>query len=144
MVAIKSVNSLIPGTSSSSSVAAVKTHCYAAMNDDFNTPILISHLFEGVRIINSVKDKKESITAEDLELLKQTMNQFVFDVLGLKAEGGSENAALIDGLMNTILNIRAQARINKDWPTSDLIRDNLSDLKIQVKDTKEGSEWSVD
>lgn len=114
------------------------------MNDDFNTPILISHLFEGVRIINSVKDKKETITEEDLIKLKKLMNEFVFDILGLKDESGSDNEELTAGLMETILEIRQAARQNKDWPTSDLIRDNLARLNIQVKDTKEGSEWSLD
>jgi cysteinyl-tRNA synthetase len=114
------------------------------MNDDFNTPILISHLFEGVRIINSVKDGKETLTAEDLGLLRETMNAFVFNILGLKHETGNEHEALIQGLMQTILDIRQQARANKDWPTSDLIRDNLLRLNIQVKDTKDGSEWSLE
>jgi len=72
------------------------------------------------------------------------MNDFVFDILGLKDEAGGENEQLINGLMETILNIRQQARVNKDWPTSDLIRDNLANLNISVKDTKDGSEWSVD
>jgi cysteinyl-tRNA synthetase len=114
------------------------------MDDDFNSPILISHLFEGVRIINSVKDKKESITIEDLDILKSTMHTFIFDILGLKDEAASGDDGLVDGLMNTILEIRQNARQNKDWGTADLIRDNLGKLKITVKDTKDGSEWKVD
>lgn len=144
LIAIKSMEKLNPGNSSTSDIADLKAKCYAAMNDDFNTPILISHLFEGVRIINSVKDKKESLTAEDLELLRLLMNDFVFNILGLRSDSGDENEQLVEGLMNTILDIRTQARTNKDWPTSDLIRDNLAGLNIQVKDTKEGSEWSLD
>ncbi|MCD4698034.1 MAG: cysteine--tRNA ligase [Bacteroidales bacterium] len=144
MVAIKSLNKLIPGKTSASGIESLKTKCYASMDDDFNTPILISHLFEGVRIINSVKDKKETISANDLDLLKKLMNEFVFDILGLKDEAGNENEQLISGLMETILEIRQQARTSKDWPTSDLIRDNLAKLNISVKDTKDGSEWSVD
>lgn len=144
MVAMQSLEKLQAGPSSTSDIAGLREKCYEAMNDDINTPILISHLFEGVRIINSVKDGKESITAEDLELLQKTMHTFVYDVLGLRAESGSEGAELLDGLMQTILEIRAQARSNKDWPTSDLIRDNLGRLKIRVKDTKDGSEWSLD
>ncbi len=142
--AMKSLEQLTAGESSTSSIEELKNNCYTAMNDDFNTPVLISHLFEGVRIINSVKDKKETINAEDLDLLKKLMNDFVFDILGLKDEAGGENEQLINGLMETILNIRQQARVNKDWPTSDLIRDNLANLNISVKDTKDGSEWSVD
>jgi len=144
LTAMRSLEKLVAGKVSSVDIAGLRNNCYAAMNDDFNTPILISHLFEGVRIINSVKDGKESVVAEDLEILEKTMQQFVFEILGLKHDSGSENEALIDGLMQTILDIRQQARANKDWPTSDLIRDNLARLNIQVKDTKEGAEWSLD
>lgn len=144
IIAIESLDKLVAGKDSTSDIQALKGKCYAAMNDDFNTPILISHLFEGVRIINSVKDKKESINAEDLVIFKGFMYDFVFNVLGLKSEVGGENENLVNGLMKTILEIRTQARSNKDWTTSDLIRDNLTGLNIQVKDTKEGSEWSFD
>ena len=144
MTAMRSLEKITPGDKSTSNPADLREKCYTAMDDDFNTPILISHLFEGVRIINSVKDKKESLTANDLHILKKTMHDFVFDILGLKHEAGNENEALIDGLMQTILDIRQQARINKDWPTSDLIRDNLARLNVQVKDSKDGSEWSLE
>ncbi|MCF8369029.1 MAG: cysteine--tRNA ligase [Bacteroidales bacterium] len=144
MAALKSLKSLASGQSSTSEIKELKAKCYEAMNDDFNTPILISHLFEGVRIINSVKDKKESLSADDLSMLKELMNDFVFDILGLKDEAGNENQELINGLMDTILNIRQNARANKDWPTSDLIRDNLQKYNIKVKDTKDGSEWSIE
>ncbi len=144
LAAMRSLDRLAPGKTSTTHIGLIKSNCYAAMNDDFNTPILISHLFEGVRVINSVKDKKESISAADLELLGKTMREFVYEILGLKQETGNENEALVEGLMQTILDIRQQARVNKDWPTSDLIRDNLTRLNIQVKDTKEGSEWSLE
>ncbi|MCB0805140.1 MAG: cysteine--tRNA ligase, partial [Bacteroidales bacterium] len=109
-----------------------------------NTPILISHLFEGVRIINSVKDKKEAITKDDLALLDKTMKNFVIDILGLEGQASSGDEGRIDVLMNLILNIRQNARQNKDWATSDLIRDELTKAGIKVKDTKEGSEWTVE
>ena len=144
MTALRSLEKMVPGDASTSDIKALHDRFYEAMDDDFNTPILISHLFEGVRIINSVRDGKESISAEHLELLRKDMHAFVFNIFGLQHETGSENAMLIEGLMQTILDIRQQARVNKDWPTSDLIRDNLSRLNIQVKDTKEGSEWSLD
>jgi cysteinyl-tRNA synthetase len=113
------------------------------MNDDFNSPVLISHLFDGVRIINSVYDKKETITAADLELLKKTFNEFVFDILGLKDEGSSGKNELLDELMNTVLEIRNEARANKDFATSDKIRDELKNIGIIIKDTKNGVEWSI-
>lgn len=124
-------------------VAALRQKCYAAMNDDFNSPILIAHLFDGVKMINSINDGKESITADDLELLKKTYHDFVFDVLGLKAETTAESAddATVEGLMSLILEMRMQAKANKDWGTADKIRDSLKALNITVKDTKEGVAW---
>ncbi len=113
------------------------------MDDDFNTPILISHLFEGVRIINSVNDGKETITADDLTILKKTMSDFVFDILGLKQEEAGESNVLVDELMKTILTLRQKARENKDWAASDMIRDQLAKLNIKVKDTKDGADWSI-
>ena len=125
-------------------VAALETGCYNAMNDDFNSPVLIAHLFDAVRIINSARDRKESLTATDLEHLKKVMHTFIFEVLGLLDEtrqgAGSE---VIEGLMELILDIRKQARDNKDWSTSDQIRDRLKASGIEIKDTKEGIEWSM-
>jgi len=141
--AIQTMEKLEVSDKSTSDIKALRDNCYNAMDDDFNSPILISHLFEGVRIINSVNDKKESISKEDLELLKSTMHTFIFDILGLKDEASTGDDGLVDGLMNTILTIRQNARQNKDWGTADLIRDNLGKLRITVKDTKDGSEWSV-
>ena len=114
------------------------------MNDDFNSPVLIAHLFEGVRVINSVNDKKETISKDDLEVLKRVMHTFVFEVLGLvdetKTMGGGD---VIKGLMNLILDIRRTARENKDWATSDKIRDELKAAGVEIKDTKEGVEWKL-
>ncbi len=125
-------------------VAALETGCYNAMNDDFNSPVLIAQLFDAVRIINSARDKKESLTTTDLEQLKRVMHTFIFEVLGLLDEtrqgAGSE---VIEGLMELILDIRKQARDNKDWSTSDQIRDRLKAAGIEIKDTKEGIEWSM-
>ena len=142
--AIKNLDKLILSEKSTSNIKALRQKCYDAMNDDFNSPILIANLFEGVRIINSVKDKKETISAEDLEILKQLFNDFVFDILGLKTEetAGQQNE-LIDGLLGTILSIRQQAKANKDYATADKIRKELSELNIQIKDTKEGAFWEI-
>jgi len=142
--AIKNLDKLILSEKSTSNIKALRQKCYDAMNDDFNSPILIANLFEGVRIINSVKDKKETISAEDLEILKQLFNDFVFDILGLKTEetAGQQNE-LIDGLLGTILSIRQKAKANKDYATADKIRKELSELNIQIKDTKEGASWEI-
>jgi cysteinyl-tRNA synthetase len=144
MTAIKTLDALPAGQKSTASVIALRDQCFAAINDDFNTPILIAHLFEGVRVINSVKDQSETLTDKDLHLLREVMHSFVYDILGLTDDSAGGQTGLVDGLMETILDIRARARENKDWDTSDLIRDNLNRLKILVKDTRDGSEWSID
>ena len=144
MESLSTLEKLQPSQSSSTEISDLEEKCYSAMNDDFNSPVLIAHLFDGVRIINSVNDKKETINAEDLENLKRVMHTFVFDVLGLvdetKTMGGSN---VIEGLMNLILDIRRSARENKDWSTSDKIRDKLKEVGVEIKDTKEGVEWRV-
>jgi cysteinyl-tRNA synthetase len=114
------------------------------MNDDFNSPMLIAHLFEAVRIINSAKDKTETLTAEDLQELRQLMYTFVFEVLGLLDETKlSSGSKVIEGLMALIIDIRKEARDNKEWSTSDKIRDRLKAAGVVIKDTKEGVEWRI-
>ena len=127
----------------SQEIKKIHDACYDAMNDDFNSPIVIANLFEGVRIINSVNDKKESISVEDLELLKKTFNTFVFDILGLKSELSGDNSEYLKGLMELVLKIRQTSREKKDWGTSDQIRDALQKLQITVKDGKDGSSWEL-
>lgn len=125
-------------------IVEIRDNCYAAMNDDFNTPILVSHLFDAVRVINSVADKKETLTADDIEQLKELMQVFVFDVLGLLDESESNAGSdVINGLMNLIIDIRKTARENKDWATSDKIRDELKAAGVEIKDTKDGVEWRI-
>jgi cysteinyl-tRNA synthetase len=146
MNAVDTLKELKAGDSSSFDVAALKAKCDAAMNDDFNTPILISHLFDGVRFINSVKAGQASITANDLEVLQKLFNEMTLNVLGLKEEAtaGGENNQLTDGLMSTILELRKQAKENKDYATADTIRDHLTALNVVVKDTSDGTEWSFE
>jgi cysteinyl-tRNA synthetase len=131
-----------PSGISKADIEQLEKNCYDAMNDDFNSPVVISHLFECVRIINSVNDKKETISEEGLVMLKKIYSTFVFDILGLLEEKQPEDS-LVDGLMGTILSIRQRAKENKDFATSDKIRDALQNLKITVKDTKEGPSWST-
>jgi cysteinyl-tRNA synthetase len=126
-----------------SSILHLVNSCYDSMNDDFNSPIVIANLFEGVRIINSVKDGKEILTSEDLYLLKELFDIFIFDILGLKEETSSDQHELTDGLMQLILDLRQKARANKDFGTSDQIRDTLKKLNISVKDTKDGVTWNM-
>ncbi len=139
---IKTLSQLTPTGDAGLNTAELEAQCRAAMNDDFNTPILISHLFDGIRYINSVKDGKATIDQASIDHLKALYNSFVFDVLGLKAEEQQQDDGLVDGLMNTIIALRQEARSNKDWATSDKIRDHLAQINISIKDTKEGATWS--
>jgi cysteinyl-tRNA synthetase len=125
-------------------LAAFPERAYAAMNDDFNSPILIAELFEAVRFINLLADGKEQATAEDLSQLKKLVNTFVYDILGLLPEESNSSSETLDGLMEVILGIRQNAKATKDFATSDKIRDALKNLGITIKDTKEGCSWSKD
>ena len=120
-----------------------KKDCYSAMNDDFNTPILVSHLFEAVKVINQIKEGKASLSSEDLETLKTTMNSFVFDVLGLTNEAAHNNSEKINGVVELLIKLRKEARENKNWALSDQIRDELIALGIQLKDGKEGTTYLI-
>lgn len=118
--------------------------CFAALNDDFNTPVLVAHLFDGVRMINSAKAGNITINTHDLELLKNLYNNIVFNILGLKEENkSSESSSLLYNVVEMILNIRKEAKQNKDFATSDKIRNELTKLRITVKDTKDGCEWEI-
>lgn len=142
MNAMKLLSGLKTAGSSTVDVAALRKEIYAAMDEDFNTPIALSHLFEGVRIINSVNDGKETLTEADLSLLSSTMQSMVFDVLGLKEEN-VVNTDKIDGLMQMILQVRGEAKTRKDFLTSDLIRDRLKEIGFEIKDGKEGTSYTL-
>jgi cysteinyl-tRNA synthetase len=142
MNAMKLLPSLKPASTSTVKIDEVRTKVYEAMSDDFNTPVALSHLFEAVRIINSVSDGKESLSGQDLAALQKLMNEMVFDVLGLREEEQQGNDKM-DGLMKLILQLRGEARQNKDFRTSDVIRDQLKEIGIVVKDGKEGASWSL-
>jgi cysteinyl-tRNA synthetase len=105
--------------------------------------VLISNLFEGVRIINSVKEGHLKLTQADIDLLTETFVAFFDQVLGLTIEASAGNNELTEQLMQFIIRLRANAKSNKDFATSDMIRDELAKIKIQIKDTKEGSTWAV-
>ena len=112
------------------------------MDDDFNTPIMIAHLFDAVKMVNSIKDSSESINTEDLERLKTLMNGFVHDVLGLDTEEINESSDKLDGVVKMLIEMRNQARVDKNWALSDQIRDQLSDLGIQLKDGADGTTFT--
>lgn len=144
MEAVKSLNELKTSSESSFDVSQWKQKCIEALLDDFNSPILIATMFEAVKFINSAKENKATISASDLELLKETLNAFVFDVLGLQDANQSEsNNDKLEGVVNMLIAMRNQARADKNFALSDQIRDELSALGIQLKDSKEGTSFSV-
>jgi cysteinyl-tRNA synthetase len=135
---------LQPSASSTLDIATWKQNCYDAMNDDFNTPILIANLFEGIRFVNVVNDGKETVSAEDLKTLSETLNTFVFDILGIRNEKlVANNSDKLDGVVEMLITMRLEARANKNFALSDQIRDQLSALGIQLKDGKEGTTFSI-
>ena len=143
MEAVNVLENLATSSVSSFDVEKWKKSCYAAMNDDFNTPVLISYLFEAVKIINQIKEQKESITATDLGVLQETLNTFVFDVLGLTNEVLSHHSEKTNGVVELLIKLRKEARENKEWALSDQIRDELIELGIQLKDGKDGTTFSL-
>ncbi len=126
-------------------VGGLREKCYDALNDDLNSPIVISHLFDAARAINSVKDGKATISAEDLKELKDVFRTFLFDILGMKdeASAGGDSYEAFSGAVDLLLTIRRGAKANKDWATSDKIRDELTALGFEIKDTKDGAEWKL-
>ena len=141
---VDTLNKIKTSSKSTSDIAKIKSNCYEAMNDDFNSPVAIASLFEGLRILNAVNDGKESISAADLEIMKNLYQTFLFEILGLKNEIENNQFELIDGLMKMILVQRQIAKANKDFTTSDNIRNELIKLGITIKDGKDGSSWSID
>jgi cysteinyl-tRNA synthetase len=143
MNAMETLGQISASENSTYDVNALQEKCYTAMNDDFNTPILIAHLFDGVRIINSVKDGKESLNAADLEQLKTIFNTFITDILGFISHKESNTNDLTNEVMELVLQLRGNAKKSKDFDTADLIRDELDKVGIQIKDGREGSSWEV-
>ncbi len=142
MNALKDVQTLKSSEKSSINVSALVDSFYSAMNDDFNTPILIANLFDAVKYINAIKEGKAEISNEDLITLNQSMHAFIFEVMGLKFMESADNSKL-EACMEIVIELRKQARENKDWNTSDLIRDKLAEAGIVIKDSREGTTWSV-
>jgi cysteinyl-tRNA synthetase len=141
MAAVALLPKLKSSDTSTVNIAELKSSLYAAMNDDMNTAITLASLFEAVRIINSVYAGSEKITAGDLATLTSVVNSFVFDILGFKEEDKGDNNDL-DGVMQLLIGIRAEAKTKRDFATSDKIRDELIRLNIQLKDEKDGTTWT--
>lgn len=144
MAALNQLNKLPVSDSSDHNVQELEDKLYAAMNDDFNTAVCISHLFEAVKMINTVQAGKSKIDQSNLEHLKKLMAAFVFDILGLKESQGNDNTERIDGLMEFIIDLRKDAKARKDFGTADQIRDRLKELGIEIQDSREGTSYRLE
>ena len=139
------LSKITPAAQSTIDVKELRGKCYEAMNDDLSTPIVISHLFDGVRIINTVLAGNATLSQADLDELRETMRMFMFDILGLvenNQAGDNGNEAYAQAI-ELLLEMRREAKARKDWATSDLIRDRLGEIGFELKDTKEGTEWKL-
>ncbi|MEA3452475.1 MAG: cysteine--tRNA ligase, partial [Bacteroidota bacterium] len=143
MLAIKKLDKLNTSKKSSVDVEEIINKGFDALNDDFNTPILIALLFDAVKIINSVADSKKTINSDDLEKLSKFMKDVVYEILGFVDEKNDDENNLSDDLIKMILNLRLDAKKNKDFATSDNIRDALDKLGVIVKDKKDGFDWEI-
>ncbi|HPE87805.1 MAG: cysteine--tRNA ligase [Bacteroidales bacterium] len=144
ITALETLKNLSPSETNQVDVSSIKNRFYEAINDDFNTPVLLAHMYDGVRIINSIRDGKTTIDAENLGFLQSLYDTFVTEILGLHIEsiGSSGDEKMLDKLMQMVIELRKEAREKKDWNTSDKIRDDLKKAGIQIKDTRDGAEWS--
>lgn len=140
----KNIDALPTSDKSSVDFSALFDKCVEAMCDDFNTPMVIAHLFEITRLINLVADKKETVTEADKKALKENFAIVFNDILGMKNEQADNSMHIVDSLMQVILSLRKEARANKDWAKSDMIRDELAKAGIVIKDGKDGASWTME
>ena len=143
MTAVQKLNTLSASKKSSYNVLNFEKKFFEAINDDFNTPILIAHLFDVVKFINSVEQLKETITKDDIKKLSSILNVFITQILGL-VDGEVDDNNDINEIMDVILKIRQNVKLNKDFTTSDLIRNELAKINIKINDTRNGANWEID
>lgn len=145
--AIGNLNRIVPTqVTNGIEVKGLREKCYEAMNDDLNTPIVIAGLFEAARMINSVVDRKATISAVDLEEMKAVFRTFFYELLGMKAESDENRKAREEAygkVVDMVLERRRQAKADKDWATSDKIRNDLTAWGFEIKDTKDGFTWKL-
>ena len=141
--AYKNISKINVSNNSTINISELENKAMEAICDDFNTPIVISYLFEAASLINKIIDGKEKINKEGLEYLNNFFEKWLIDILGIKDEQESNMMPKIEGLVNLVLDIRKQARENKDWAKSDEIRDKLKDMDIDILDSKSGTTWKI-
>ena len=144
MKAVATLPKLKPSAVSTVDVSDVERRCVAAMDDDLNTPVVISVLFDCVRTINQIYDGHRTISEADLKELARVVRLFVFDILGLRDDLAGDNSQMLASVVDMVLDIRQQAKAAKDWATSDRIRDGLASVGIRVKDRKDGYDWETE
>jgi cysteinyl-tRNA synthetase len=146
MKAVEALGKLKAAEKSTADVKELERRCAEAMADDLNSPMVISALFDWVRIINQATEGTQSFTAADLDALKATVHRYVFDILGLRNEKAADAGGkdMVSPLVDMLLTMRMEAKANKDWATSDKIRDNLTAIGIRVKDRKDGFDWAIE
>ena len=143
--AFETLKKIKPSASSTVDTEGLRKRCYDAINDDLNSPVALSHLFDGVRIINLLAEGGEKIDEQGLNSLTELFNTFVFEILGLKDEAsGSGDERLTSDLMKIIIDLRQEAKNKKDWPASDKIRNDLKNAGIILKDKKDGADWEME
>lgn len=143
--AYSGIDRIEPSANSQVDVNQIREKCYEAMNDDLNTPVVLSHLFDSTRIINQALDKKITLTESNISELRNIFNTFLFEILGMRIEtgNGSERENIFGKVVDMLLERRSVAKANKDWATSDSIRNSLTALGFEIKDNKEGSTWKL-
>lgn len=145
MDAYNRIDKMNASASSSADVSGIRQKCYDAMNDDLNSAIVISHLFDAATIINSAIGETVTLTQEDIAELKSVFDTFLFGILGIRNDGNnaSQGQEAFSKAVDLLLQLRAEAKVNKDWATSDKIRDELSKIGFEIKDGKDGAEWKL-
>ena len=145
MEAQKSLSNLKSSSNSDFNISKWLEKCYEALNDDFNTPILIAELFNVVKFINQVKSDKATISTEDLSTLQTKFNEFIFDILGLENKNASNSSNdKLDSAVNLLIELREEARLNKNYALSDKIRNDLSKNGITLNDSNNETTYSID
>lgn len=139
--AYETISKLKPASKSSADISKIQADCFNAMNDDFNTAIVVANLFEVARVVNSANAGTESLTESDITLAKKIFDDFLFTIMGIKIDK-QDNSTDLEGIMKLVIEIRADAKTKKDFATADKIRDSLTGLGIEIKDGKEGTMWS--
>lgn len=143
MNAMAALDKITPSDKSTVDVSKLKDECMESLCDDLNSPVAIATLFEWVKVVNQLHDGSQTLTAENLESLKSQFRFVVTDLLGLVPEMEKNEEELIGGLIAMILDVRKQAKEEKNWAVSDKIRDELARMGVTVKDRKDGTDWEI-